>query len=65
MSNTTKLTWGATPSVCMCRATSPHTGGINVGMADGSVRMLSSGVSAATWFAACTPGGGEVLGSDW
>jgi prepilin-type processing-associated H-X9-DG protein len=65
MSNTTKLTWGATPSVCMCRATSPHTGGINVGMADGSVRMLSSGVSANTWFAACTPAGGEVLGSDW
>jgi prepilin-type N-terminal cleavage/methylation domain-containing protein/prepilin-type processing-associated H-X9-DG protein len=44
---------------------SPHTGGINVGMADGSVRFVSDGVSTATWWAACTPNGGEILGSDW
>jgi prepilin-type N-terminal cleavage/methylation domain-containing protein len=52
-------------SVCMCRATSPHAGGIVVGMGDGSVRMVSQGVSGQTWFNATTPAGGEVLGPDW
>jgi prepilin-type N-terminal cleavage/methylation domain-containing protein/prepilin-type processing-associated H-X9-DG protein len=58
-------TWGGAASVCMCRAVSPHTGGINAAMGDGSVRFVSEGVSQATWFAACTPAGGEVLGNDW
>jgi len=52
-------------SVCMCRATSPHTGGINVGMGDGSVRFVAQGISGATWFAACTPQQGDLLGADW
>ncbi len=52
-------------SVCMCRATSPHTGGINAGMGDGSVRFVAQGISGATWFYASTPSGGEILGSDW
>jgi prepilin-type processing-associated H-X9-DG protein len=47
------------------RASSPHTAGINVGMGDGSVRFVGQGVSAATWWSALTPNGGEVLGSDW
>jgi prepilin-type N-terminal cleavage/methylation domain-containing protein len=42
-----------------------HTGGMVVGLADGSVRLLNSGVSPATWWAACTPSGGEVLDSSW
>jgi prepilin-type N-terminal cleavage/methylation domain-containing protein len=63
--NLTTWTWGGAPSVCMCRAVSPHTAGINCGMGDGSVRFTNQGVSAITWFAACTPTGGEVLGSDW
>jgi prepilin-type N-terminal cleavage/methylation domain-containing protein/prepilin-type processing-associated H-X9-DG protein len=46
-------------------ASSPHTGGINVGMLDGSVRFVSAGISGQTWWAACTPAGGEVLGNDW
>jgi prepilin-type N-terminal cleavage/methylation domain-containing protein/prepilin-type processing-associated H-X9-DG protein len=58
-------TWGGQASVCMCRAVSPHSGGINVGMGDGSVRLVSQGVSSATWFAACTAAQGDVLGSDW
>jgi prepilin-type N-terminal cleavage/methylation domain-containing protein/prepilin-type processing-associated H-X9-DG protein len=62
---TTPWTWGGAASVCKCRAVSPHTGGINVGMGDGSVRFVAGGISPATWFAACTPRGGEVLGSDW
>jgi hypothetical protein len=43
----------------------PHTGGILVSMGDGSSRSVSQGVSGTTWYAACTPAGGEVLGSDW
>jgi prepilin-type N-terminal cleavage/methylation domain-containing protein len=39
--------------------------GIQVLLGDGSVKSVSSGVSAATWAAAITPNGGEVLGSDW
>ncbi len=46
-------------------ASSPHTGGINVGMLDGGVRFLSAGISGKTWWEACTPAGGEVLGPDW
>ncbi len=58
-------TWGGLFSVCSCRATSPHTGGINTGMGDGSVRFLAQGISGNTWFAACTPNYGDVLGPDW
>src|SRR5258708_6506104 len=47
------------------RASSFHTGGIVTGMGDGSVRTVGRGVSAATWWAALTRDGGEVLGSDW
>jgi prepilin-type N-terminal cleavage/methylation domain-containing protein/prepilin-type processing-associated H-X9-DG protein len=46
-------------------ASSPHTNGMNVCLGDGSVRFLSQGISGQTWWAACTPAGGEVLGSDW
>jgi prepilin-type N-terminal cleavage/methylation domain-containing protein/prepilin-type processing-associated H-X9-DG protein len=40
-------------------------GGVNVGMVDGSVRNVSTGVTGTTWWAACTPDQGEVLDSDW
>jgi prepilin-type N-terminal cleavage/methylation domain-containing protein len=46
------------------RASTAHAG-ILVGLADGSVRPLSPGLSGETWWAAVTPAGGEVLGSDW
>ena len=46
-------------------ASAPRSSGILVGLGDGSVRFLSAGVSPATWWAACTPDQGEVLGSDW
>jgi len=42
-----------------------HTGGLTVGMGDGSVRNVSQGISLTTWLAAVTPAGGEVLGPDW
>jgi prepilin-type N-terminal cleavage/methylation domain-containing protein/prepilin-type processing-associated H-X9-DG protein len=58
--------WTSTPqNICQLLATSPHTGGINVGMGDGSVRFLNAAISANTWWAALTPAGGEVLGPDW
>jgi hypothetical protein len=34
-------------------------------LGDGSIRMVSSGISGDTWWGALTPAGGEVLGSDW
>jgi prepilin-type N-terminal cleavage/methylation domain-containing protein/prepilin-type processing-associated H-X9-DG protein len=52
-------------SICQIQPTSPHEGGINAAMADGSVRFVSQGVSNATWGNALTPNGGEVLGPDW
>jgi len=46
-------------------ASSPHTGGINVGLGDGSVRFVSGGISTQTWWYALTPNQGEVLGNNW
>jgi len=63
--NTKPWSWGGAASVCMCRATSPHVGGINVALGDGSVRFVSGSVSQNTWFAAVTPSSGDQLGSDW
>jgi prepilin-type N-terminal cleavage/methylation domain-containing protein len=54
------------PGPCDRRlASSPHTQGMNVCLGDGSVRYLSGSLSGDTWWAACTPAGGEVLGPDW
>jgi prepilin-type N-terminal cleavage/methylation domain-containing protein len=56
------------PAVDECdptRASTPHPGGIQVGLADGSVRTLSRDISGEIWWAAVTPRGGEVLGPDW
>jgi hypothetical protein len=39
--------------------------GINVAMGDASVRLVSSKVSATTFYAACTPAANDVLGADW
>src|SRR5262249_6705102 len=43
-------------------AGSYHTGGVNVGMIDGSVRFVSNSVTPTTWYALFTINGGEVLG---
>jgi len=63
--NSVPWSWGGKASVCMCRAVSPHSGGIQVALGDGSVRFVSGGISQTTWFAATTPAGGETLGPDW
>ena len=46
-------------------AHSPHTAGILCGMADGSVRYVSQGVSPNTWWQVMTPAAGEVVNNDW
>ena len=43
----------------------PYAGGMLVGLGDGSVRLVNSGVSANTWTFAVFPNDGQVLGSDW
>ena len=47
------------------RAATGHAAGMQAGLADGSVRTLSRSLSGATWAAAVTRAGGEVMGSDW
>jgi len=45
-------------------ADSYHPGGVNVTMADGSVKFIKDSVNQRTWFALGTKAGGEVVGSD-
>ncbi len=45
-------------------AGSPHPGGFNCGMADGSVRFIKISINPATLRALITRGGGEVISSD-
>jgi prepilin-type N-terminal cleavage/methylation domain-containing protein/prepilin-type processing-associated H-X9-DG protein len=44
---------------------SPHMGGMNALLADGSVRFLNHNMSAETWEHALIPNDGHVLGPDW
>jgi hypothetical protein len=46
-------------------ASTPFSGGIQVALADASVRTIAPTVPPATWWATCTPDGGEALGNDW
>jgi prepilin-type N-terminal cleavage/methylation domain-containing protein len=57
--------WVNNPACNQRQAQSPHPGGINVAVGDGSVRVLTAGMSPDTWWAVCTIAGGEVLGNDW
>jgi prepilin-type N-terminal cleavage/methylation domain-containing protein len=62
------------PGNCVPRTlSSPHTGGMVVGIGDGSVRMVAPGISNHTWYAVCFPpsnplfgpGYTGIPGSDW
>jgi prepilin-type N-terminal cleavage/methylation domain-containing protein len=46
-------------------ASTPHTGGIQAALGDGSVRNVSQGISPLSWWYAITPNGGEPMGNDW
>jgi prepilin-type N-terminal cleavage/methylation domain-containing protein len=56
------------PAVGNCRPdvlASPHDGVMLVTLGDGSVRVVSSSITTATWRSACHPSDGIPLGSDW
>jgi Protein of unknown function (DUF1559) len=58
--------WAPTDVNCNCnRLQSYSDGGMMVGLGDGSVRMVSSAVTAQTWFYAMNPSDGQLLGPDW
>lgn len=55
-----------TPAACDHRMPqSLHPGGLQVALADGSVRTIAPSISAATFWAGVTPSAGEVLSGDW
>ena len=41
-----------------------HSGGVQCGLMDGSVRFVSESIDGAMWQALCTPMGGEVISGD-
>jgi hypothetical protein len=62
------LTFQVAPKLSECdrrMAQTPHRAGMLATLGDGSVRTLAPGMSEATYWAAVTPAGGEVLGNDW
>jgi hypothetical protein len=57
-----------TPQTSSCDGTlaqSLSTGAVQVAMGDGSVRSITSGVTAASWTAAMTPTSNDTVGSDF
>ncbi len=52
------------PSRIMTTANSNHPGGVNVGMADGSVKFFKDGINIATWRAIGTRSSGEIVPGD-
>ena len=51
-------------TMCSAAPTSNHSGGVNVGMTDGSVRFIKDSISLPTWWALGTRNLGEVISSD-
>jgi prepilin-type N-terminal cleavage/methylation domain-containing protein/prepilin-type processing-associated H-X9-DG protein len=47
------------------RTQTPHSGVMNVVLADGSVKGVDAEVTPGTWWAACTPRAQDKVGSDW
>jgi prepilin-type N-terminal cleavage/methylation domain-containing protein/prepilin-type processing-associated H-X9-DG protein len=48
----------------MISASSRHSGGVNVGFLDGSIRFVKSSISPQAWWAIATKAGGEVISAD-
>jgi prepilin-type processing-associated H-X9-DG protein len=48
----------------LAMATSPHAGGTNFLMADGSVRFIKDSISQPTYMGLGTRNGGEVISAD-
>jgi len=45
-------------------ATSNHSGGVNLALADGSVKFIKDSINLPTWWALGTRNGGEILSAD-
>ena len=45
-------------------ASSQHSGGVNVGLLDGSVKFIKSGINYPIWLALSTRASGEIISSD-
>ena len=62
----TPYPWKKNPGPCKKQlATSPHSGGMNCAMGDGSVRFVSRTINPQTWWDVVTPNGGETIPNDW
>jgi prepilin-type N-terminal cleavage/methylation domain-containing protein/prepilin-type processing-associated H-X9-DG protein len=64
----TNIPFQANPTAAACNwyvLQSGHSGVMNCAMGDGSVRTVRASISVQTWTQACSPGDGQVLGSDW
>ena len=58
--------FGAIQSTADCAVPQAFTDTVaQVAMGDGSVRGVGAGISPVTWWSACTPAGGDLLGNDW
>jgi prepilin-type N-terminal cleavage/methylation domain-containing protein len=56
------------PSLTTANETVPQgmsAGALQIALCDGSVRGVNGSLTNQTWYNACTPAGGEVLGGDW
>ncbi len=51
-------------SMCSNAPTSNHSGGVNIGFADGSVKFIKNTINLRTWWALGTRNLGEVIGAD-
>jgi prepilin-type N-terminal cleavage/methylation domain-containing protein len=56
---------GAPANCDGARASSPHTGGIQVALCDGSVKFVAASIDPILWWYALTPNGGEILAGNW
>jgi prepilin-type N-terminal cleavage/methylation domain-containing protein len=60
--------WQLAPTQAASRRTCPQsfgTGGLSVGLMDGTVRMINPSMSRRTWGAAVLPNDGNTLLADW
>jgi prepilin-type N-terminal cleavage/methylation domain-containing protein/prepilin-type processing-associated H-X9-DG protein len=62
--NSKSCGYGTTTTGAMITASSRHSGIVNVGMADGSVRAVKNTININVWWALGTRAGGEVISAD-
>jgi prepilin-type processing-associated H-X9-DG protein len=67
MTPNTRACWygtGSNTDHTLVGASAYHSGGVNVGMLDGSVKFIKDSVNSQTWWALATISGGEVISAD-